>query len=249
MADGGEDLSESLATYEAQLSQFEAALMIDEGNEELKKLKTDLEEVITLTRELLEINEPKAEEEVSEPATPQWKPGDRCQAVRKADQQYHNATIDMIADDNVAVKFDNIGALEIVQISSLLPEATAQTIAAANAEVEAALSAVIRQSKPVEKKMSKEEHEKRKEAKKLKLEKKRKRMKEFEEAREAGKAKWQNFYKKGSSKGKHKIKGINKKSIFASDKDGVGKIGIGTCGTSGKTMTQFASATDYMYKK
>eukprot|EP00112_Aurelia_sp_Birch-Aquarium-sp1_P015139 Seg3328.1 transcript_id=Seg3328.1/GoldUCD/mRNA.D3Y31 product="hypothetical protein" pseudo=true protein_id=Seg3328.1/GoldUCD/D3Y31 len=50
------ELKSNLETYQAQLKQVEAALMIDEDNDELIKLKGDLEEVINLTCDLLAIS-------------------------------------------------------------------------------------------------------------------------------------------------------------------------------------------------
>lgn len=242
-----------LENYKAQLQQVEAALAIDEKNEDLQKLKEDLIEVISLTEELFEINivteEPiasvtaaKDSALVVQPLKDEWKTGDRVQAIRKLDGEYHNGILDMIADDKISctVKFDNSGSVEVVKFS----------------ELRTPMEIDLKKDDPEEssstgncKVLTREEIEKRRENKKKKLLKKKQRMKEFEEAREAGKARWQQFYKKGSLKGKHKIKGLNKKSIFASREDGKGKIGIGTCGTSGVGMTEFTPATAYMYKK
>jgi len=238
-------------SYKAQLRQVEAALLIDEKNEDLQKLKEDLLEVIALTDELSQINEV-----VEEPVIPvqpeakktdkpdEWKAGDRVQAIRKLDGEYHNGTVDMIADDKVSctVKFDNSGSVDVVKISTLRPPV----------EVDFKKENMQVDSNPQNnssKVLSRDEVDKRREMKKKKLLKKKQRMKEFEEAREAGKQRWQQFYKKGTLKGKHKIKGLNKKSIFASREDGKGKIGVGTCGTSGVGMTDFTPATAYMYKK
>ena len=44
----------NLATYSLQLQQVEAALTNDPGNQELLKLKTDLQEIIALTQQLIE---------------------------------------------------------------------------------------------------------------------------------------------------------------------------------------------------
>lgn len=50
---------------------------------------------------------------------------------------------------------------------------------------------------------------------------------DFEEKRESEKNRWQSFFKKGTSgKGKGKVKGLNKKSIFASREDGKGKVSL-----------------------
>jgi len=266
MSSAADDVEDNLESYKAQLKQVEAALHIDQNNEDLQRLKEDLLEVIVLTEELLEINdvvdEPIAsastiitdkpevgEEPVVEPIKPikpkEWKTGDRVQAIRKLDGQWNNGTVDMISDDKLSctVKFDNSGSVDVVKISSLKPvQSEPQT------KVESTSNTQVKNVN-TNTKLTKEEVDKRREIKKKKLLRKKQRMKEFEEAREAGKQRWQQFYKKGSLKGKHKVKGLNKKSIFASREDGKGKIGVGTCGTSGKGMTEYTPASAYMYKK
>jgi len=259
MSSAADDVEDNLESYKAQLRQVEAALSIDQNNEDLQKLKEDLLEVIALTEELLEINDvvdvpvvpvvSQQQEVVEQPEEPpkprEWNTGDRVQAIRKLDGHYHNGTVDMISDDRLSctVKFDNSGSVDVVKIASLKPalvEQQQQQQTKNDADANA-------QQKNI--KLTKEEVDKRREIKKKKLLRKKQRMKEFEEAREAGKQRWQQFYKKGSLKGKHRIKGLNKKSIFASREDGKGKIGVGTCGTSGKGMTEYTPASAYMYKK
>ena len=83
-------------------------------------------------------------------------------------------------------------------------------------------------------------------------------MKELEEAREAEKTKWQNFNAKVNfsinnfllmfliflffQALKTKKGGIVKKSIFASPDGPGGRVGVGTCGISGRPMTDFVQA-------
>jgi len=162
----------------------------------------------------------------------------------------------MIADDKVSctVKFDNSGSVDVVKVSSLKAIELAFSVEESSKEGgggggEGGVEGEVQTKPKAEIKLTKEEVDKRREIKKKKLLRKKQRMKDFEEAREAGKARWQNFYKKGSIKGKHRVKGLNKKSIFASREDGKGKIGVGTCGTSGKGMTDYTPASAYMYKK
>lgn len=254
MATASDDMDDGLEHYKAQLKQVDAALLIDESNEDLQKLKQDLEEVIALSEELKQINEvpePVIEDRsssytqqiVEKPR--EWKSGDRVQAIRQTDGKFHNAKVDMVADDGISctVKFDNIGSVEVVKVASLKPvEDTEIRKAPVTAEAGGA------SQKPVGK-LTKDELEKRREIKKKKLLKKKQRMKDFEEKRESEKQRWQSFFKKGTSKGKSKMKGLNKKSIFASREDGKGKIGVGTCGTSGNSMTSYTPASQYMYKK
>jgi len=74
------------------------------------------------------------------------------------------------------------------------------------------------------------------EYKKKKAQKKAQRLKQLEEEREVEKNKWQSFNSKVFSK---TSKGKVKKSIFASPDSVSGRVGVGTCGVSGKPMTQF----------
>jgi len=97
-------------------------------------------------------------------------------------------------------------------------------------------------------KLSREEQEKRREQRRKKLLKKQQRLKEIEEQREREKTNWQQFMK-GPSKGKGRLKGVIKKSIFASPEASTGKVGIGTCGIGGKGMTSYENPTQYIYKK
>ena len=253
-----DEMDENLENYKAQLKQVEAALLIDENNEDLQKLKQDLEEVIALSEELKQINDIPAEPTSDTGASSsidqtidsaekktddkRWAAGDRVLAARQIDGEYHNAKIDMIADngDSCTVKFDNIGSVEIVKISSLKPIGGDETKTKVSAPAE---------TPKLGGKSKKDELERKREIKKKKLMKKKQRMKDFEEKRESEKQRWQTFFKKGTGKGKSKMKGINKKSIFASQEDGKGKIGVGTCGTSGKDMTSYVQASQYMYKK
>ena len=265
--------------YKEQLRQVEAALAIDEKNEDLLKLKEDLLEVIALTEELSQINEVADEvanssssiainshhDEDDGSSTHEWRVGDRVQAVRQLDGQHHTGTVDMIADDGISctVKFDNSGTVDVVKVSTLRstlgsmgpksgePDYRKEILLGIDPEESGVPGQGEKEASKEDKTktLTKEELERRRENKKKKLLKKKQRMKEFEEAREAGKNRWQDFYKKGSLKGKHKVKGLNKKSIFASREDGKGKIGVGTCGTSGGGMTDYPPATAYMYKK
>lgn len=74
--------------------------------------------------------------------------------------------------------------------------------------------------------------------KKKKL-KKQQRFKELEEEREGEKKKWLAFANKAV---KNKKTGLKNKSIFASPDSVTGRVGIGTCGISGRPMTEFTTA-------
>lgn len=76
---------------------------------------------------------------------------------------------------------------------------------------------------------------------KKKKQKKVQRFKEMEEERETDKNKWLNFKTKATKKtGSIKIK-----SIFASPDNVNGRVGIGTCGVSGKPMTEYSYGEKY----
>ena len=73
-----EDLQLQLLNNKLQLQQVEAALELDKNNEELLKLKSDLEEVISLTLTL--IDKPTKSDECP------WKVGDICMAQCSRDK-------------------------------------------------------------------------------------------------------------------------------------------------------------------
>lgn len=75
---------------------------------------------------------------------------------------------------------------------------------------------------------------------KKKKQKKQQRFKELEEERETEKNKWLQFSTKNSKKS-----GVKGKSIFASPENVNGRVGIGTCGVSGKPMTEFSHGEKY----
>lgn len=93
--------------------QVEIALLTDPENQELSKLKSDLEEVIELTRDLIktQLEEGKKSSYVESKVIPEaetgvalpdgetersWKIGDECMAKWAEDKQYYNATIEGI---------------------------------------------------------------------------------------------------------------------------------------------------------
>ncbi|KAF7265802.1 hypothetical protein GWI33_020877 [Rhynchophorus ferrugineus] len=189
-------MSDELQNYQLQLQQVEAALLSDPNNEELKKLKVDLEEVIELTLDLKnkaeeaanlpEYTEPVAIVEEEDEITRSllaveefvaqnknkkiWRVGDVCMAKWSEDGQYYEAKIDVINPN---------GTKRIYWF------------------------------------------------------------KELEEEREVEKKKWLAFANKAI---KTKKSGLKTRSIFASPDTVNGRVGIGTCGISGKPMTEFATA-------
>lgn len=239
-------MCDELQNYQLQLQQVEAALLTDPDNQELQKLKIDLNEVIELTLDLKN----KAEEAANQPEYTEpvgvveddeitksllaveefvarnrskklWRIGDICMAKWSDNGQYYEARIDAInPDGQVNVTFEaykNRGNTTLDE----LREFTGQKRVLSEAE-----------------KMKKAKLHNREYLKKKKL-KKQQRFKELEEERECEKKKWLAFANKAV---KNKKIGLKTKSIFASPDSVNGRVGIGTCGISGKPMTEFTTA-------
>ncbi|KAB7493715.1 Survival of motor neuron-related-splicing factor 30 [Armadillidium nasatum] len=221
-----DDALKNLQHYMIQLEQVEAALLTDPNNEELKKLQSDLQEVIALTKNLPELvdsrlpapSEEQSDESLSTPLK-QWRIGDRCS---------YDGIIDAITDDGlVAVTFEKYGNSTVAKIGTLKEPKGNQSYPSAG------------QSSEKEKEKARQTEQQRLMAKKKK-QKKFDRQKMIEEAHEADKAKWQAFTTKyGKTK---KLRGLTKKSIFATPEAANGRVGIGTCGIGGKPMTEYTHA-------
>ncbi|BES88791.1 Survival of motor neuron-related-splicing factor [Nesidiocoris tenuis] len=225
-----EDLESNLQNYKLQLQQVEAALTTNPENEELLKLKADLEEVITLTKDLLKTQlledkvidgdlDDKALEELAKPepvhsTKTDWKPGDLCLAMLVNDGQFYEAQIESIEGYEVSVLFSHNKSIEVTTVEFIkeLPRAESSS------------------------KFKRQPTSKVREYQKKKKQKKLQRYKQMEEERETEKNKWLAFASKTSKKG------LIKKSIFASPDNVNGRVGIGTCGMSGRGMTDFTPA-------
>ncbi|XP_073957122.1 survival of motor neuron-related-splicing factor 30 [Choristoneura fumiferana] len=229
-------MAEDLRNYNLQLQQVEAALLTDPQNEELLKLKGDLEEVIELTQDLIKTQEGEskaanihgssndddvtasllaAEEETEHHALSQLHVGDKCLAKWKSDGMFYDAVIEEITVDHYKVRFDGYTTSEVVQIYDIKP----------------ASSGLKRHLSTDESKHGKGYN---REYLKKKKQKKQQRFKQIEEERETEKNKWLSFHTKASKK-----PGVRTKSIFASPDNLTGRVGIGTCGISGQPMTNY----------
>lgn len=223
---------------------MEAALLTDPENSELLKLKQDLEEVIALTRDLIktQLEEQKKSAYVGASTTyyddieaaliaaertqqlknakPQknWKIGDKCQAKWTEDGQYYDATIEGITDlGEVSVIFEAYQNRSTTTLKELKERVVRNEVFPSNSN---------KRQRPNQK-----EYLKKKKQKKLQ------RFKELEEERETEKNKWLNFSTKTTKKTGTTMK---VKSIFASPDNVNGRVGIGTCGVSGKPMTEYS---------
>ncbi|XP_052249528.1 survival of motor neuron-related-splicing factor 30-like [Dreissena polymorpha] len=239
----GDDLQANVSMYKLQLQQVEDSLTLDPENEDLLKLKTDLQEVIQLTSDL--IGQKQSPDEVAagqdnasghdatatkRVATQHWQPGDKCLAIWSEDKGYYEATVEEVLEDGACtVTFEEYGNTEVTEVSLLKPlevdtgKKKALDGAAGSAD----------QKKPLSKK---DKQALEREYKRKKSQKKAQRRKDLEEERETEKNKWIDFNSKTFSKTN---KGKVKKSIFATPDTVEGKVGVGTCGHSGKPMTKF----------
>lgn len=239
-------MGDELQNYKLQLQQVEAALVSDPDNKELQKLKVDLDEVIELTLDLknkaeeaarqpeyTEVTNNSEEDEVTKSLLAVeefvaknknkriWRVGDICMAKWGDNNQYAEARIDSInADGQVNVTYEAYKNRGVTTLAEL-KEFTGQKRVLSEAE------------KLKRAKMNNKEYLKKKK------QKKQQRFKEIEEERETEKNKWLAFTTKAT---KNKKVGLKQKSIFASPDSVNGRVGIGTCGISGRPMTEFTSA-------
>ncbi|OXU20028.1 survival of motor neuron-related-splicing factor 30 isoform X2 [Nasonia vitripennis] len=225
---------DDLQNYKLQLQQVEAALTTDPENEELLKLKIDLEEVIELTHDLIKSQQQEKKPAEAEEKNPEllavlankWKVGDQCLAPWSEDGKFYEATIESIGEDgSVNITFNEYKNKDVTMLSQL--KSVAKRPASDWAEQKSKKMAVsaIAGMDPTKQR----EYLKKRKQKKLQ------RFKELEEEREQEKNKWLSFASKSTKKG------VIKKSIFATPENVNGRVGIGTCGVSGKEMTKFSN--------
>ncbi|XP_052062236.1 survival of motor neuron-related-splicing factor 30-like [Mytilus californianus] len=221
-----DDLQTNLSTYKLQLQQVEASLTTDPDNEDLLKLKNDLQEVIDLTVDLIGTKLPPTATEILKSDTPDvsthtWKSGDPCMAIWSEDGQYYGSKIDEILEDGTCtVTFDSWGNTEVTNVTVLKPIDPNALPGSSDDKHKSKRDKIAEQ----------------REYKKKKTQKKAQRLKAQEEERETEKNKWLDFNAKTFSKTN---KGKVKKSIFATPDHVNGKVGVGTCGQSGKPMTKY----------
>ncbi|KAG0718388.1 Survival of motor neuron-related-splicing factor 30 [Chionoecetes opilio] len=233
-----EEMGPSLHTYKVQLEQVEAALTSDSTNAELLKLKNDLLEVISLTGNLIDTQGTSSgagagltsEGSSKEPGpTKAWKVGDACMAVWSEDSQWYDAVIDAITDDGlVALTFDGFGNSDVTSLSALkdcVPGEKKGLHRPGFGDGDKSKKKVVEAQRQQAKKRKQRKHD---------------RQKQIEEAHEADKAKWLAFSTK--VRFTKKLKGVTKKSIFATPDAANGRVGIGTCGIGGKPMTEYTHA-------
>lgn len=241
-------MADDLQNYKLQLQQVEAALLSDPDNKELQKLKIDLEEVIELTQDLkTKAETSKSEDLVVGPSSDTFFEDDDVTASLLAvERLYSKQKVKKIwkVGDICLAKWSDNGQFYEAKIDNILPNGQVNVTFEAYKNRGVTTLAELREFTGVKRPMT--ESEKRKHAKlnnkeylKKKKQKKQQRFKELEEERESEKKKWLAFATKAT---KGKKTGIKPKSIFASPENVNGRVGIGTCGISGKPMTEFVTA-------
>lgn len=221
----------SLSSFYLQLTQVQASIS-QEPTTELYQLENDLQEVIDLTLELIAGQYPKLDE-------PVWQVGDVCKAIRTDNGKYTSAVVKSINADGVhcKVQYESNNQVDKTLLSTLrTSDLTDPSSAPLSSKESRPITAEIKNHKPFMDKGKQDDATKRKEYVKKRMEKKKERFEKLEKACEADKNKWQAFKKKAIDRGKKK--GVIKQSIFSTPKGPGGKVGVGTCGVSGKPMTE-----------
>lgn len=242
------DLQSTLQEYQIQLEQVEISLKSDPKNEEILKLKQDLQEVIKLTLELIGETENETKEATNSPQRStnimstckqiRWKSGDKCLALWHEDGEYYPAVIDQVVEDgSCTVIFDGYSTTEMTQVSLLMPRnKNASNLINSNLDPSNLLlnknnNSVYEKKKPLTKK---ELEAKLRESKKRKREKRAQKLKELEEFSEKEKNKWKTFNTKLATK---TWKGVVKKNKFELPSHHENKIGVGTNSATFKSDT------------
>jgi len=198
-----------LETYQVQLAQVELAIKSDPSNSELTSLRSELQELITLTEAAIAQSEaataPKAATKPSTaPSGKAWSAGDECLARYSGDNQWYPARITSIggADDRrvFSVVFKGYNSTELLNGSALKPLPPSYNSSAPS-------SSSKRKLTPAE-----EEEVARKKKKNAKRDEVRAQKAKEQNGKQMA---WQKFAKKGEKKGVV-IAGLQGKSIFQS---------------------------------
>ena len=208
-----------LETYQVQLSQVEVALEADPSNAELSSLKSELEELIKLTKAAIAQQEVAASSSKADAsrkaaaATAQTKTfvaGDEVLAKYSGDGQWYPARIAAVGGSTenrqYSVVFKGYNTTELVnasQIKALPPNYVAPAPATGKRKLT---------------KVEEEERERKKKKNEKKLEVKAQKAKEQTEKQ----ATWQKFAKKSEKKGIH-IAGVAGTSIFKTPENPLGR--------------------------
>jgi survival-of-motor-neuron-related-splicing factor 30 len=211
-----------LETYQVQLEQVEAALQQDPDNSELSSLRSELQELISLTQQALAATTASSSKAkaVAAPAaasaasTRTWSSGDECLAKYSSDGQWYPARIISIggsADKRMySVVFKGYNSTELVEGAALKPLPAGGS---GGGSASYAAGAKRKLSKAEE-----EERERKKKKNEKKLEVRAQKAKEQNSKQQT----WQKFAKKSEKKGVH-IAGTSGTSIFKTPDNPMGK--------------------------
>ncbi|KAF7310963.1 Tudor domain-containing protein [Mycena chlorophos] len=231
--------SEDLETYKVQLAQVELAISSDPDNAELQALRTELDELIELTKSAVVAQAAaatSAKAESSRKANPAnkahtWAAGDECLAKYSGDGSYYPARITTVggSTDNPVynIVFKGYNTTEQAKASELKPLPPHYNLTAP--------ASSKRKLTPAEE----EERERKKKKNEKKLEVKAAKAKEQTEKQ----ATWQKFTKKSEKKGVH-IAGVAGTSIFKTPDNPLGRVGVTG---SGKGMTSVATQSKHKF--
>lgn len=207
-----------LETYQVQLSQVELALSSDPDNAELASLRSELQELITLTQAALSQAEAPSSSRTDGSRKPtatipahSWSAGDECLAKYSEDGAWYPARITSVGgstDNRVySIVFKGYNTTELVKAFEIKPLPANYSSTAPSSSNKRKLS-----------KVEEEEREKKKKKNEKKLEVKAAKAKEQTHKQ----ATWQKFAKKSEKKGVH-IAGVSGTSIFKTPDNPLGR--------------------------
>jgi len=235
-----EDPVNQLANYRLQLGQVEAALTGDPENAELLSLKSDLDEIITITSELISDSTPK---------TTTWKIGMTVLAPYSSDNKMYEAIVNELDSSagTAKVKFANYTTIETVLISQLSEFKGKKTERGTrwgeDNPARAPLPSTTMDNDPgINSKAAREKQRIEIEKRRKKAAKKKDRLAAMDAAGERQKKSWQSFNTKVVKK---KKAGVTSKSIFKTPQGNNGMVGVGTCGLGDRGMTESGEAARY----
>ncbi|KAF8521471.1 hypothetical protein JB92DRAFT_1800037 [Gautieria morchelliformis] len=224
-----------LETYQVQLSQVEVALATDPANTGLASLRSELKELIDLTKAAIaQAEAPKPETRkhaVSAAVAPDYAAGDEILAKYSGDGSWYPARVTSVggsSDNRVySVVFKGYNNTELLTATALkrLPPSYGNLAPSSS-----------------KRKLSKEDEEER-EKKKKKNEKKIEIRAQKAKEQLSKQATWQKFTKKAEKKGVN-IAGVSGTSIFKTPDNPHGRVGVTG---SGKGMTDYATRNKHVF--
>ncbi|KAK1609586.1 hypothetical protein QYE76_033259 [Lolium multiflorum] len=264
-----EELASNLTTYKDQLREVRKLIKEkkdDAGISEYVDMEKELQEVITLTEELLatanqsESAQNDALDDLSQ-SHEKFAVGTKVQAVYSDDGEWYNATIEGLTPIGYYVTYDNWGNKEEVDPANVRPLEAADALGQAEKEAEATKMALKRKIEqaatsdyqiktlPTKLKIDPNDPEDVKTAKRKKIHafKSKARFEQLEFAQNKRQNAWQQFQTtKGKAKKVGFFSGRQKESIFKSPEDHRGKVGVTG---SGKGLTDFQRREKHLHLK